>query len=292
LGIDFKERLAVNCHFSPGQPFNVYVSKTLDPLSNQDVEFPDYLKHANVAVYQGDAIVCEIPYLASASYPNDRFLNEDCWAEAGVAYTLKVSAPDLDEVFATDIIPSKTEIRSFEISELEVESFSDSVASFQFKAKLILEATSVTENYYLLNLNYEWIPFQIMGNDTIFDRTGEYKALDLESLEGNPPYLNDFDEEEGGILFSKKNSDPLELNFQVNTPNRILLTMDLFDKVYVNLKTVSKSYYDYHLQLSRQLIQKDTFLVNPVILADNIENGYGIFAGYQLTRDSILVDYE
>ncbi len=287
--IDFEERLAVTCQFSPGEPFNVYVSKSLDPLSNQDIDFLDYLDTANVTIYQGDAILCEIPYQPAANYPNDRFLNESCWGEVGIPYTLRVSAPGFEEVFATDVIPSKTEINSFEMSDLEVELLSDGVANFQFNTKLILGATKNTENYYLLNFIYEEIPFQVLGNDTIFDQTGEYIALELESLEGNPPSLKDFDEKLGAILFSNESSNPLELNFQLNTPNGIP-PMELFDQVYVNLKTVSKSYYYYHLQLSRQLLQKDTFLVNPVILADNIENGYGIFAGYQLTKDSILIE--
>lgn len=292
LNIDFEERLAVSCHFSVGEPFTVYVSKTLDPLSNQEIDIPGYLRDANVVVYEGDILICEIPFQESQDpedQPTERYLNESCLAEAGVAYTLKVSAPDLDDVFATDVIPAKAEISDLELFDLEVSPLPNNVATFQFKAKLVLEAPTEEAHYYFLNFNYERIDFQVNGNDTTFQKTGDYEALELEGLEGNPPSLKDFDEEQQGILFANEGSAPLELNFQLNSPE-VSLTSDLFDQVYVNLRTVSKSYYDYHVQLSRQLSQKDTFLVNPVILADNIENGYGIFAGYQLTKDSLLVE--
>jgi len=268
------------------------VSKTLDPLTliNQDAGFVNYLENATVALYRGESMLCEIPFDETSSYP-ERFLNESCLAEEGVTYTIKVSAPDVDEVFATDMIPSKTEIQSCGMSDLKVELVSDTVARFQFKTKLILEETVSSEQYYFLNLNYEEIPFQVNGNDTIFVRTGDYNRLDLESLAGNPSVLKHFDEEkEGGILFAKNSSESLELNFQVSTPNQVPLSKNLFDQIYVNLKTVSKSYYDYHFQLSRQLLQADTFFVTPVILADNIQNGYGLFGGYQLTRDSFKVE--
>jgi hypothetical protein len=52
--------------------------------------------------------------------------------------------------------------------------------------------------------------------------------------------------------------------------------------LYINFKTISATYYNYlKTYYESQTKQMDVFA--------NIVNGYGIFAGYNLSQDSILI---
>jgi Domain of unknown function (DUF4249) len=287
LGGNFEEKLAVICQFSPDEPFKVFVSKTKDPLSTDAAV---YINNAEVLLYNGEELFCTL--ILKEEPGLSYYYNELCLPEAGVAYTIQVKAPGFDQVFATDLIPASTTIDSFKSSNLEVQYEGDSVARFLFNVNIVLGQTETLPAYYLLDMNYERVPYQIVGLDTIVERTGEYDALLVESLPGNPFITKHFDQQLGGVLFTREDARPMSLQFKVATPRPVLLTMDLFDRIYGNLRTVSKDYYDYHLHLSRQQLQQDSFFLTPVVLFNNIENGYGIFAGYQLTRDSLTIDYQ
>jgi Domain of unknown function (DUF4249) len=289
LGGDFEEKLAVICQFSPGEPFQVFVSKTKDPLSTDATV---YINNAEVLLYRGAELYCTLIFKEEPGLFPPYYSNELCTPEAGLAYTIRVKAPGFDQVFATDLIPASTTIDSFKSSNLEVQYEGDTIASFRFNVNIVLGETETLPAYYLLDMNYERVPYQIVGLDTIVERTGEYDALLVESLPGNPVVTKHFDQQMGGVLFTRQDAKPLSLQFRLATPRPVLLTMDLFDRVYGNLRTVSKDYYEYHLHLSRQQLQQDSFFLTPVILFNNIENGYGIFAGYQLTRDSLTIDYQ
>jgi Domain of unknown function (DUF4249) len=291
LGGEFEEKLAVVCQFAPGEPFKVYVSKTKDPLS---VDATVNINNAEVLLYQGEVLQCTLSFIEEPNVYPPYYFNENCMPEAGVAYTLRVKVPGFDEIVATDLTPpNPAVIDSFKLSNLEVQYVSgDTIARFLFDVSILLGETETNPSYYVLNMNYEEVPYQIIGSDTIIDRTGEFTPLSLESLPGNPVLTKHFDEQMGAVLFTRQSAAPLSLRFKVTTPRLFDLTEDLFDRVYGNLRTVSKDYYDYHLHLSRQQLQQDSFFLTPVILFNNIENGYGIFAGYQLTRDSLTIDYQ
>ncbi|HHS95601.1 MAG TPA: DUF4249 family protein, partial [Phaeodactylibacter sp.] len=111
-----KERLVVACHFSAGEPFKVYVSKTNDPLSSQA---PTYLNNASVSIHREEGGTCHLPYTQDFTYPSDFYTDENCVAEAEV-YTLHVKAESFEEVWAMDSLPPPVDILSSGISDLEI----------------------------------------------------------------------------------------------------------------------------------------------------------------------------
>jgi len=65
---------------------------------------------------------------------------------------------------------------------------------------------------------------------------------------------------------------------------------DNVDYVYIILRSVSENYYRYKKSLYRYEVNSFSNILNssnPVGLYSNIENGYGIFAGYSETVDSM-----
>ncbi len=289
LDIGVEKQLVVNCQFSPEAPFQAWVSTTKDPLSN---EYADYLRTAQVRIFQDEELLCELLPVKQDEYPFDVYVSMGCLPQPEGTYTIEVSEPNYTAIRATDAVPPVTDIHSLSLSDLEEELISDTVVYFHFDLSLELEEVEEVPVYYYLNFNYEWIPYEVVGPDTNALRTGEFTALELVGLPGNPDYTEHFDERERGILFRRETTGPLTLTFRASTPNPVFLKMDLFDKVFANLRTVSEDYYWYHLQLSRQADHPDSIFYEPVILADNVENGYGLFGGFALSRDSVMVEFE
>ena len=51
--------------------------------------------------------------------------------------------------------------------------------------------------------------------------------------------------------------------------------------IEAELRSVSKDYYTYHTEGYRHETNGDnTFLNDPTVVSNNIENGFGVFAGY------------
>lgn len=84
--------------------------------------------------------------------------------------------------------------------------------------------------------------------------------------------------------FSDVTFDGTTKRFVLNDVN--IYTFDNFgSRASVNLevRSVSEDYYNYFTSYEKQAYNEGNFLAEPVIVYNNIENGYGVFAGYSTT---------
>jgi len=163
------------------------------------------------------------------------------------------------------------------------------VINYIFDLSIEIEATQNLPTYYHLDVYYEWVSYVVNQSDTIRTYNGDFTSIILEDPESSFGGLKHFTK---GILFKQESEKKLILNFKTRTPNPVFSEQDIFDKLYVDLRTVSEDYYLYHNKLTRQYEYDGDVLNDPVLLHNNVNNGYGIFAGYSLTRDSVFVHSE
>lgn len=88
------------------------------------------------------------------------------------------------------------------------------------------------------------------------------------------------------VLFfddKKFNGSVYQLDFFI-VPVNLDFSVPHKDEVYVVLKSISKSYYDYLVtsQFQEEMEERHTF-AEPVQVANNIGNGLGVFAGFNFT---------
>ena len=94
---------------------------------------------------------------------------------------------------------------------------------------------------------------------------------------------------DGGMLFSDEIFDgnayniPFWFNLKLFKDQRL-------GKLHSQLRTVSKEYYLYYTSLSRQITTQGPPENEPVLVYNNVENGLGLFGGYAVSMDSIVVE--
>lgn len=199
--------------------------------------------------------------------------------EVGKEYFLSVQAPGFPEVTSMDAIPVSVPIQSFTVN---TQIASVNLDGFGYPAKLTFTDPGAVENYYGIEVVIlrqgtgdilEGTPGFLITEDPDVGLTGNVNIQigDSSSVAADPIlFFND-------IRFEGKSHT---LNFFI-APINVNLSSPVGYEIHVVLKSLSKDYYDY-LQTSafqRRIEEENTFAA-PVQIANNIQNGLGIFAGF------------
>ncbi|MEM1322161.1 MAG: DUF4249 domain-containing protein [Bacteroidota bacterium] len=287
LGIEEEEpRLVVVSNFDPDSLFKVVVSQSRSALSNDPVMFLD---NATVDLFENDALIERLVLADDPLSPFPIYKTQSLRPQVGSIYTIEVAAPDLVSVSASNSAPQEVPLRSFEITD-----YLSRPAGSRFRQHFMTVTAEIDDppeigNFYHLNFFYERVEFRVNGpNDTTRIPTGFNFSLLLENTPNELPYISHYNY---GVLISDAEAGDRPLRFSFEAASRPVSTViELFDRVYVELRSVSEDYFLYHSSLTRQNQQRDTIFAEPVILYNNIENGYGIFAGFSSIVDSTEIN--
>ncbi len=276
--------LVIVSNFAPGQPVRVQVSKTRSPLSTEDSL---YLDHAKVQLYEGNRLleVLELVPGTSETYPY--YITRNFTPKVNVVYTIRAEAPDFEPVAAMSSIPSQTEIRSLELSDLRILPIDGGRWAYQYTVAITFIDPAEQENYYHLNFYQQVIEYRLINGDTIVTDAALQKIQFSSELDDNSliAYF------QGGVLLDDKTINGRQVAYSFPLQVNIDPRREYIGKMFAELRSVSKEYYLYHNSLSRQQTSSDSPLNEPVIIYDNIENGQGIFAGYNAALDSVSINY-
>lgn len=287
--IDSQKKLVVNGHISPDVPLlvsvtnNIPFTTTLFALQN----IPD----AKVELWEGNRKLEEGTFQPSATinvgspdiekkYPNyfayRAFYSFESVPEAGKSYSLKVYAPGYPAVEATDRIPNNAaEAPTFRILsinranglitvEVDLELLDEkNYFHLMFLVRTkglddIQQVKAVLDNEGLLNVDANGVAFEgglnsgILYNPTVFRSKSNKRIIVLEYE---------------GIIFLP--NTPFELSAEI--------------------RTVTKSYYDYYVALIQQRYFGDYPFVTSILIPNNVQGGLGNFSAFT-SRKSEWVD--
>ena len=254
----YNDKPVVNCLFSPDEPFMIQISKSASKLDTSIID----IKDAIVEIYQDDNYLATLSHTTMGYYTNNQLI-----PEVGILYTLKVQIPEYPDIVASDSIPSS-------YSEFEYLGYKHNVwyseegtdySALEFKIK-----DNSTPNYFEV---LERISYYYIWDSTTKVNIKHFTIIAPLKEESN--WRSIFTDR----LFNgnKYNIDLLDASFQN------YLT---FDSIKIDVQVIqgSPTYYKFRSStFNHQKAQYSNFLepMEPVNLYSNIENGFGIFAGYQ-----------
>lgn len=281
LGIELTApQLVVTSNFSPNASVKVRVAKTVSVLNADPRD--ELIYDADVAIYDGKELLADldlvIPLFGEAYYTAAGFE-----PETNRAYTLEVMAPGFPSVSATSSIPERVWINRFEIADLRREvDWAQDLAYFSYEVRMDYEDPFMVRNYYHLNFYQQIVEFVVTDGDTLVTDSTQVFPLEFsEANDDNFVYAAIL----GGILLQDKpypNGIAFYLRHRLN-PRRQKL-----GQLIVELRTVSDEYYRFYNSVSRQQnAGSGSGLSQPVIEFNNVQNGRGIFAGYNKALDSL-----
>ena len=240
-------KLVINAVINPDSLFTVDVSASQSALADGEYQ---QLKDATVQVYQAGQLLFELQHVGDGIYKADRK------PQALQHYELRVSAPGFPDASATSYVPAAPAMRDVQASRAAPSSeWGGSNLS------LILDDVPGQENFYYIQA---FIP-----DSSYYDgkRYNRYVSLDFIA-----PIKEEF-AMEFRYFFSDKLFDGKQVNIQLNLGTAPDKT------TYVQVAHITKEYYQYARTLDKQGAGDD-FGKIPTPVTNNIQNGMGLFAGY------------
>ena len=237
------------------------------------------ITNAMVLLYRDSIFMDTLKYEEDAQFYPLEFPPLD-GPNAGESYQISVSAPGYTSVYAQTTIPKKIEIDAVAIDRI---AFEDEDGGIYSKITLTFNDPIDHNNYYevvLSTLGAEHSPDD-------YRRLTTYEPYIVSEIH-YPPITNVDLRKPKYLLFNDKsfNGNKVELSFYYYANQVIYAGVKKLANVQISvqLRNVTKEYYDF----------RSTFLYNtfnqvenmiygtgePMNVYSNVENGYGIFAGY------------
>ena len=274
-------QVVVNGTFTPNHPFQITLSKNKALLSNDATEF---ITNASVKILdeQGD-LLKELSYQEPENVAVPYYEFAGFQPQAQKTYQLAIEIPGYPMIYATGSAPNSVPIQSIQTEEIITDS-NTSLYSLKINASILDPIEE--QNYYHLQLYYQQIASRSTSNGLV-NKPDSFIPIPIRNTTSqNTTIVTDINK--NGILFTDDQLNGAQLNFQFQTVLDRDLTGDN-PEIIGELRTISKDYYLYYTSLTRQLENKDRPFAEPVIVFNNIENGLGIFAGFNHHRDSVFI---
>ena len=267
MGMDkygYEDRLVLNCFITSDSAMELVLGKTSSPYEEPDWE----IDIEDATIYFEDADNNYVSILKNDSGSGYSFPEK---IRNNSIYTVRIEYPGLPVIAARDYLPSKIEIVDYEgniIKNDENETVLDN--RFTINAGLArFMAVRHTISEKIVNIHGDTISF--LDTAWISPSGKGLKSI----LPGNA--INK-------ILFAELNENT-EIRFSFESYDGFAKSDNLIEGVSVfELISCSEQYYDFlktSLLYSWNKEDKNKSIIFPVSVFSNIENGFGIFCGYE-----------
>lgn len=262
---DYDPKIVVSAFISPGDFVKVKVFRSVPIFYNLEmtdwmVKYP-MLKDATVVLINTtESTQLSVPFNPMLEqYVLDP---EIAGIKAGNEYELRVSAPGLESVNATTLVPDPAP----QISDMNIE-----MRSISYGTELIITGvindTPDQRNFYYI-MGYETNSYSYWENDSVIEVTHSYIS-----------YSN---------YFSDADRDGQEIGFRVSV--QIYEGTSQYD---LFILSVDETYFRYHMGLDSYYEADGNPFAEAVILHSNVTSGLGVFASFNPYHISVdLQDME
>jgi hypothetical protein len=267
---DHEGKLVINSLFSPDTLLCVHVSRS---RVITDTFFIQETAPIVVLKYVG-----ETDTLQSTGNGYYMSLNHVPWVQT--RYTIEVFSTEYGEATASDKIPAKV---PFEVINYMQEAGID-IEGCNFSSIIIRFSEPPGEkNYYEIKVVHE----SNSGGKLRYEKLWLWSN---DAVIRNEGYVNEVYD---NLIFSDElingKSQTLAFNFYHFVDEK-----NIASRFFIHFRSVSENYFFYKkklmLHFENQISDIWDGTVNPVNLYSNVENGYGIFAGYSENTDTVIVN--
>lgn len=219
------------------------------------------VNNAKLVIFDGNNAVDTLTYDTLGFYRSDK-----ANALEEKVYTLKATAEGYNEVTATSSCPAKVPA-VFSAIETTTGEFGETIYNFS----ITIDDPS-GENFYQVGATFEYrYTNPQTGNGFVQINNVDVRSDDKGIDDENIPNFE-------GFFFSDALFDGSKFTVNIKMISRWGSADDLKFNIY--LRTLSEEYYRYKTTSLLQNYASDNPFAQPVTVYNNIENGFGIFAGY------------
>ena len=285
-------RLVLHAFFTSDGGWTAHVGRSswiLESVPAHDRRARRAVADAEVELLAGDRVVGELEFNDAAQV----YVFGDSTLQAGETYSLQVSAPGFAPIRATDAVPRpvQTSILSYRTS-----SRPGSETTRDYSIKLEIQDPPGEANYYQISM-YRIYTGRGASRSEVYLSTKDPSILADNSVDGSPfeggnfegsaPYFRD-------TLFEGRTH---EIELSTDFDSEIQLAGD-FDSepdlsgIHLQVLHISEAYYEYLKSARLHDYTRDNPFAEPLNVYGNVENGYGIFAGYSSQTFELTLEEE
>lgn len=256
---DHGRKIVLNCLYSDTALFHIQLSLSKHILDNSHTYMP--ISGATIEIYQNDT-------LKELCTEYDVGLYRTQWLRPSAGQKHKIIVRYQDQIIeAQSYLPEKNAKMIFLDSMLIKQEYS---YSLRLKFRIISNALN---QYFLIHFP------AAMHNGHYSEQTFLYFQTSDPLLETNNGYA---------AIFTNESFPGSSRTISVDL-DAYAFSGDSTYILYFELLTLSKDAYYYLRSVMKQQTASISPFAEPVIVYSNIQNGYGIFGGYTIYRDSIYI---
>jgi hypothetical protein len=273
-----KTPFVLNCFFDADSAIILNLSEYLSfQDSLEPLELISPVKNAEVKLFSESSLVGLFSYVRDDSIATkmvDYYKLENAGILEGQKYSVEIDLPDQTRISAFDILPQKVPIFSVDtITEID-----ENKTYLKLRCSIRFKDPGGQKNYY-----------SISAIETHYDKSIKERELFPVSVKSDDPLIEGT--MEYGIWMYCYFSDLLIENKESVVTCEFKLYLSYRDTNYIDiqLNSLSENYYLYTRSVDQYLKSLDNFYSEPVQIFSNIENGYGIFAGFSRSTYRIYI---
>ncbi len=252
----------INCLFEADSTFKVQIFQSHFILDNAD---PQEINNALVTVTENETIIDTLIYSSKGYYSSSHMI-----PQIGKKYSISATFNDKN-ASSSGVIPNAQII-----TNMDTTSFHDEKGDY-FRFNVQINDPANETNYYLLKIEKE-------SNDYY----NENKIQTIRTNISEDPSLDA--QWQGSLIINDNLFNGKTKIFQLNIDIfNLYNNNDSINKFYISLFSISKDYYLYAKTSESQINSSNSPFSEPVLVHNNIENGYGIFAGASVFKKSIII---
>jgi len=271
-------QMVVNSIISADSTIKIHLSKSRFFLDD-DEEF-EMIGNATISIFENNVLVDNFTSLNSTN----GFFTSNFKPSANKNYSVEIESPDFDKkASGTTFVPEPVKIISIDTFHT-----SNDWGEVQINFALKFKDPENTDNFYKI--------------EAIKESHGEiegeyYSYIEPMYIESNDPLLNPDsqssffgDNSSGQTIFNDKLIDGIEytVRFTAQSYNMFWEKQEASETIYVRLYSYSTDSYHFYLsQMQQNQTDGNPFIVQPVTIYDNIENGIGIWGGQSIDEKII-----
>ena len=289
LDVDFDPQIVVVSEVAPRRAATVTLSRSRSILSETDTEF--VLADQVTLTNQGTGLETEL-FLEEGvkdTLNPDRarfpfYLSDVPQVISGTnTYELNIKVEGENPISAVTTIPRQVEIQSLELVDFSANPDPRSERIFDIDFDFTFFHDVETADNYHVAFYFTYLVEEPTDTDTVLFFVAQIP--NIESIETRAIYTKDF---ENGILIQ---GDGLEDGI-LGLKGSLSVTYDeelspFPPELWVELRNTNSDYNNYHFNLARQQSQRDSIISQAILVPSNINNGLGIFSGYNFDQDRI-----
>ncbi len=286
--------LVVSGLFRPDSLWEVYINTTTSLLGPSK---PTTVVDATVEILEGDQVIDvlrfdgsvfsqTLPFVFFDPAENrssmGRYRSTTQYPRLGEEYRIRVSAPGFAPVTGVGHIPRQVAI----IDGSFQENVAVDVVGVLDEVRVTFEDPAGETNYYNLRVHQQGVDTTSgfigsiwYGFTVISDLQDDFFGADINDFLGDRDLL---ESKEDGVTFNDAffDGEQKEVVMQVRGGCSGLTSPNLGCQTIVELSTVTEAFYRYHRTLQLQSESTENPFAEPVRIFSNMDNGLGIFAGY------------